>query len=198
MNLTSQDSMTDALIRRYYACFNERRFRDTAGVLAGDALLENIPVGRQDSGVDGYVRFANAWIAAFPDSQFTVQRIDRCSEHMFEIHLLATGTHVGTFDIGISQFKATSTKAKLRLRELLAIRDGHITASTLSFDLNNLINQLSTVDHDALIARLERIHHLREQLVLATGDAPRQREVTDRLGGELDAARRALRPQYYG
>lgn len=198
MNPTSPDATTDALIRRYYACFNERRFRDAGSILTADALLENIPVGRQDSGVDGYVRFANTWIAAFPDGQFAVQRIDRCSDTMFEIHLLATGTHVGTFDIGISHFKATSTKARLRLRELLAIRNGHIAASTLTFDLNNLINQLSNVDHGTLLAGLERIHQLGEQLVLATGDAPRQREVTDRLGRELDAARKALRPHYYG
>jgi predicted ester cyclase len=188
--------MTDALIRRYYACFNERRFTDAAALFANDALLEHIPFGQQDYGVDGYVRFANAWIAAFPDGTFAVERVERRDETMFEVHLLATGTHLGIFDIGIYQFKPTSTKATLRLRELLNIRDAKIAASTLSFDLGDLISQLSTVNYTELTARLERVRQLHDELLRAEGDVARERDIADRLGPELDAARRALRPHY--
>jgi predicted ester cyclase len=188
--------MIDALIRRYYACFNERRFRDAASLFANDALLEHIPFGQQSRGIDGYVRFATAWLAAFPDGTFALDRVERRTEMMFEVHLLATGTHLGIFDIGIYQFKPTSRKATLRLRELLSIRDEKIYASTLSFDLNDLISQLSTVDYTELTARLERVRRLHDELLRAEGDAARERDVADRLGPELDAARRALRPHY--
>lgn len=189
--------MSDALIRRYYACFNERRFRDAAALFADDALLEHIPFGQQNYGADGYVRFADAWMAAFPDGTFAVERVERRAETLFDVHLLATGTHLGVFDIGIYQFKPTSTKATLRLRELLNIRDGKIAASTLSFDLNDLISQLSTVDYAELTSRLERVRQLHDDLLRAEGDAPRERDIADRLGPELDAARRALRPFYH-
>jgi predicted ester cyclase len=188
--------MTDTLIRRYYACFNERRFRDAAALFANDALLEHIPFGQQDYGGDGYVRFANTWIAAFPDGTFAVERVEPRTETMFEVHLLATGTHLGIFDIGIYQFKPSSTKATLRFRELLNIRDMTITASTLSFDLNDLITQLSVVDHAELSARLERIRQLHDELLRAERNTVRERDVIDQLGPELDAARRALRPHY--
>ena len=188
--------MPDALIRNYYACFNERRFGDAVRLFANDALLELIPFGRQDYGIDGYVRFANMWTAAFPDAVFAVERVDRHSDSMFEVQLLATGTHLGVFDLGVSKFKPTNGTATLRLRELLNIREGTIASSTLSFDLNDVIRQLSTVDYNELNARLERIRQLSDELLRASGNAARQRDVADRMGPELDAARRALRPHY--
>ena len=188
--------MPDALIREYYACFNERRFRDAVRLFANDALLEHVPFGRQDYGIDGYVRFANLWIAAFPDAAFAVERVERRSDSIFEVHLLAKGTHLGVFDLGLSKFKPTNGTATLRLRELLNICERTITSSTLSFDLNDLIRQLSRVDYSELSARLERIRQLSDELLLASGDAARQRDVADRMGPELDAARRALRPHY--
>ena len=75
----------------------------------------------------------------------------------FDVHLVSVGTHRGSLDTGIFQFKPTDVTTTLRLRELLDIRDGNIVSSSLSFDLNDLINQLSTVDYSELTARLERI-----------------------------------------
>jgi hypothetical protein len=115
---------------------------------------------------------------------------------MFEVYFLATGTHLGLFDIGGFKFKPTSTKAALHVRELLNIRDGKITASTLSFDINDLIQQLSIVDYAELTARLGRIRLFTDELLRASGDVERQRAVVDRLGPELDGARRAVRPHY--
>ena len=87
--------MTHVLIREYYACFNERRFGDAAKLFAEDALLDHIPLGRQQQhGSDGYLRFANAWNGAFPDGVFAIERIDRRSDTMFDVHLLSTGTHL--------------------------------------------------------------------------------------------------------
>jgi predicted ester cyclase len=186
-----------ALVRDYYACFNERRFRDAQTVLATDALLEHIPIGRQDYGVDGYVRFADAWVAAFPDAQFAVEQIEPRSETAFDVHLLATGTHVGTFDIGVCQFRPTLRRVTLRLRQLVTIHGRHLASSTLSFDVNHLIGQLSMIDYAELIDRVERMHPLAEELVRAVGDEARRRDVAERLGRELDAARKALRPHFY-
>jgi hypothetical protein len=84
----------------------------------------------------------------------------------------------------------------LRVRELLDVRHGQIVSSSLSLDLTDLISQLSTVDYGELTSRLDRIRQLSDPLIRASGDAVRQREIADRLGPELDAARRALRPHY--
>ena len=188
--------MSETLIRHYYACFNERRFEDATKLFREDALLEHIPFGKKHRGRDGYIRFAQAWGWAFPDAALIVDRIDRRSETMFDVHLLGTGTHRGVLDVGLFQFQPKGAKATLRLRELLDIKDDAIISSSISLDLNDLITQLSTVDFSELTARLERIRRLTDELNCAQGDAARQQDVIDRLGPELDAARRALRPHY--
>ena len=188
--------MSETLLRHYYACFNERRFHDAANLFTDNALLEHLPFGKQYRGSEGYIRFAQAWGSAFPDATLVVERIDHRSDTMFDVHLVSTGTHGGVLDIGIFQFKPKGGKATICLRELLDIRDGRIVSSTISLDLNNLINQLSTVDYSELRVRLERIRELTDELDRVKGDVARQRDVADRLGSHLDAARRALRPHY--
>jgi predicted ester cyclase len=188
--------MTETLICRYYQCFNERRFAEAAALFAEDAVLERIPA-RPERGGTGYVRFATAWIAAFPNAKFSVQRVEQRGETICEVYLLATGTHRGLLDFGVHRFEPTEAEAVLHVRELLDIRDGKITASVMSVDLNDVVAQLATVDYDELVRRLERIRALSDALVQAGRDASRQREVVGRLGPEVDAARRALRPHFH-
>jgi predicted ester cyclase len=190
------DSNVETLIHHYYACYNQRRFAEAASLFADDALIEHLPLGRQHRGPEGYLRFAEAWNAAFPDGRLTIDRIEGRSDCLYDVHVVSLGTHRGLLDIGTFQFKPTGAEATLRLRELLKIHDGRITASTLSIDLNDLVNQLSAVNYKELGIRLERIRQLTDELHRAAGDAERQADVAVRLGFELDAARHALRPHY--
>jgi predicted ester cyclase len=185
-----------AIIHEYYACFNERRLGDAAGVLSRHALLELLPFGQQEFGVEGYSRFASTWIAAFPDAAFAVEHIEPQSDSLFDVHLRATGTHQGVFDIGAFRFRPTRAKARLRLRELLHVTGGRIASATLSVDVTELVSQLSAVDYEELVASLGRIRRLSDELSAQTDDTAR-REIANRLGQELDAARRAIRPHYY-
>lgn len=193
---TPLDSNIESLIHHYYECFNERRFADAAKLFADDALVEHFPFGQQHRGPDGYLMFADAWSAAFPDARITIGRIDRRSDCLCDAHVVSHGTHRGLLDTGTFQFKPTGAKATLRLRELLTIQDGRITGSTLSIGLNDLVNELSVVNYAELAVRLERIRQLTDELQSASGDTERQGDVAVRLGFELDAARRVLRPHY--
>jgi hypothetical protein len=65
----------------------------------------------------------------------------------------------------------------------------------VSLDFNNLVRQLALIDYEDVLARLERIVALRDELNAATTDEGR-RDVTGRLGNELDSARKALRPHF--
>ena len=111
--------------------------------------------------------------------------------------MLATGTHQGTLDFGPYRFRPGGAKATLHLRELLDIRNGTVVSSALTADLNDLVTQLSRVDYGELAGRLARIRALSDELAQATGDPARQRHIVNRLGVELDAARRAIRPHFY-
>ena len=135
--------MTHLLIREYYACFNERRFRDAADLFAVDAVLEHPPFGPPTRGGDGYLQFAQMWASAFPDGTMTIDRVEQRGDTICEVDLVATGTHTGDVDMGTyGVLKATGGRATLRCRELLEIRAGKITYASLSFDVHELIRQL--------------------------------------------------------
>jgi predicted ester cyclase len=131
------------LIREYYACFNERRFSDAAEFFAEDAVIEHGASGQRQVGGEGYMHFAGMWVRAFPDAALSIVRVEQHGDTICEVELFGTGTHLGTFDLGEGGvFKATGVHAKLRLREVLEVRVGRITYSSLAFDLHELIRQL--------------------------------------------------------
>jgi SnoaL-like polyketide cyclase len=189
----SSDPVSD-LIQQYYRCFNEQRLIDAAALFADDADVELVP-GRPERGRAGYLQFAAALKAGFPNATLLVERIEQRNEHMYEVYLLMTGTHRGLFDFGSYRFKATDVEAAFHLRELLEIRDGRILTSVLSLDLNDVVNQLAHIDYERLSESVQRISSLNAALEQATGE--RRRELANQLGIELDAARRILRPHFY-
>jgi hypothetical protein len=186
----------EALIRLYYTHFNDRRLVDAASLIAADAVLEQVLTGPQQAGPAGYLEFANQWLRAFPDAVFTIENISSADSDTYNVDLLSTGKHHGTLAVGGFVFRPHGADAHLRLRELLQIREGAITYSTLSFDLQDIIRQLVRVDSAALLGRLMRIRTLAEELGMAQVDEERSRELVQRIGLELDAARHLVRPYF--
>jgi SnoaL-like polyketide cyclase len=185
-----------AILSTYYACFNERRVMDAAALFHHDAVVMQMPGAQHTRGPDGYASFAGGWLQGFPDARLTVDRVLRRAHGMYEVDLTATGTHTGPLSLGGWQFQPTGAKACLQLRELLEIRDGQLVSSSLSIDVQELVQQLARVDVRALLQHLSRIQRLGEQLSATNGDTGRQRELIDRLGIELDAARHVARPYF--
>ena len=72
--------MTDQLIRDYYGCFNERRIADAGALFAAGAVLEMPPFVQKADGRNGYAQFAEAWLRAFPDAQFTIKHVEQRNE----------------------------------------------------------------------------------------------------------------------
>ena len=192
-----RDAMSERLIREYYACFNERRLRDAAMLVAPDATVERPPFTPSTGGRDVLVEFTGKMLHAFPDARLTIQAIEQRGENLFEVECLASGTHLNALDLGpYGVFKPSRTPTTLHLRELLEIVDDKIVYSSLSFDVQDLVHQLANIDYTALKARLDTIHQLRERLENPPSDRASQRELTERLGRELDAARLIIRPWF--
>src|ERR1051326_3556612 len=156
-----------SLVSFYYECFNARRFSDAAALFTDTAPLEFSP-GEPWSGPAGYLRFAETWTSAFPDITLAIESVNRRSETVCEIYLQANGTHAGTFCFGRYRFQPTGTVAVLHLRELLDIHDGRIGSSMISVGFNELVRQLARVDYVDMIARLDRIAALRDELRAAS------------------------------
>jgi hypothetical protein len=187
-----------ALVERLYALFNARDLDAAAALFADDAVLEHAAPRRQQRGGAGYLEFARMWIGAFPDAVLTVEGITPRNPATVEIDLLATGTHQGPLDLGgYGLFKPTGAIARLRLRQIVELRDATIAYSALSFDVQDIVQQLTVVSVPKLLDHLKRVHQLGERLArTAPEQVVERRSIIDRLGTELDAARRIVRPYF--
>jgi predicted ester cyclase len=182
-------------IRRYYACFNERRFTDAALMFADDAVLEQVPFHCRERGGVAYLLFADTWTRAFPDASVTIEDVVERRGGTFAIDLIVEGTHRGDLAMGGCVFKPTGVTMTLRGRELLQFREDRIAMSCLSFDLQELTHQLARVDETQLLVHLSRLRYLADQLRNVSTEQVR-RDVLDRIGRELDAARKVARPYF--
>jgi predicted ester cyclase len=132
------------LIRKHYDCFNQLRFADGAELFSLDAVLEHPPFGHTRHGRDGYLDLVRLWVQAFPDGHMQIEHVEQRGDTICEVDLIGTGTHHGDFDMGgYGVFKATGLKTTFRFRELLEIRGGLITYSSLTFNVHDLIRQLT-------------------------------------------------------
>jgi len=189
--------MDDALIRQYYASFNERRIADAAALFSTDATVDHPPFTGALGGGDAYKQFVDTWLRAFPDARLSVEHVERRGETTCEVDLIATGTHRDVLNLGAyGTLKASGVKAVLRMRERLEVQGGTITYSSLSFDLNDLFYQLARVDYSRLLEHLDRIQQLRDDLLRTGDDADHRRRLAEEVGRELDAARLVIRPWY--
>jgi predicted ester cyclase len=196
--VTPADPVADRFerIRAYYACFNQRRFEDSAAMFTDDAVLEQVPFQQRERGGSAYRRFAELWTRAFPDITFTIQQIAELRPGAVEVQLLARGTHTGPLAMGGCLFKPTGVKTSLPMRELLEFQGLRLSASFVSFDLQELANQLARVDETQLLMHLARLRQMEEQLRGAALDTEHRLSVLDSIGRELDAARRVVRPYF--
>jgi predicted ester cyclase len=132
------------LIRKLYECFNQRQFAEGAELFAGDCVLEHPPFGQTRRGRQGYLDLVKLWVHAFPDGRLQIEHVEQRGDTICEVDLIGTGTHHGDFNMGgYGVFKATGNQTTLRFRELLEIRGGQITYSSLTFDVHDLMRQLA-------------------------------------------------------
>jgi predicted ester cyclase len=134
------------LILAYYTAFNERRLDDAASMFAQEAELKTPAFEQSLTGPDAYRHFAASWLDAFPDAHFAIQRVEQRGDTICEVDILATGTHRGRlkFDT-LGSISPRGIKLMLRFRELLEIRHGTITYSSLEFDVHHLVQQLTAI-----------------------------------------------------
>ena len=101
------------------------------------------------------------------------------------------------YGYGYGHFKPSGAAGEMRLRQMIEVEGGRIAFSSLSFDVQAIVQQLVSVDVPALMKRLEKLRDLEARLVaVPPHDVPARRAVLDRLGAELDAARRIVRPYF--
>jgi len=138
--------MTDAhvMIREYYKAFNERRFDDAADLFTADAIIQHRPDGVALQGPEGYLESTRATLAIFPDIQIHILHVEQRGDTIVEVDLSATGTHKGDWNMGaLGTLKATGASRTVRHREMLEIRGGKITFSSITYNLQEFMGSLT-------------------------------------------------------
>lgn len=186
----------ESAVRLFVDCFNQRRLDAAAALFAPDAVITPVSNRPFERGGAGLMQLAGIWLAAFPDATLTVEDVISRDERFYEAQLAGSGTHAGVLDLGSLSFRPTGVAARLNLRALFEVRDGLITYCSLSFDVQELVEQLTIVDSAKILEHVERIRKEGERLAAARGHAARCREIVQRLGFEIDAARQAIRPYF--
>src|ERR1700687_6392627 len=92
--------MGDALIRQYYASFNERRIADAPALFSRDATVDHPPFTGALRGGDAYEQFADTWLRAFPDARLSVEHVGQRRDTTCEVDLVAIGTHRDVLNVG--------------------------------------------------------------------------------------------------
>jgi ketosteroid isomerase-like protein len=130
------------LIREYYQAFNERRFPDAADLFADDAVVQHRPDGDQGRGPQGYLASVESTLKIFPDLIQRILHVEQRGDTIAEVDVSATGTHQGDWNMGaLGILKATGTVMTIRLRELLEIRGGKITYSSITYNLQEFFHK---------------------------------------------------------
>jgi predicted ester cyclase len=132
------------VIRQYYEYYNARRFQEAGELFAHDAVIEHAPYGRlQRPGGVGYIESAERSVVAFPDAHIETLDVKAHGDSVFDVELLASGTHLGVLDLGAyGRFEPTGLHVHVRHREVLEIRDGLIRYASVTLDVNDLVAQL--------------------------------------------------------
>ena len=133
-----------ALIRQFYALYNNRQIDQAADLFSADAVVEHAPFGRPERGRRAYAASAERSFVAFPDAHIEVLNISDHGNDVYDIELVATGTHRGLLDLGeYGRFEATGAQVSVPHREVLEIHDGQITYASVTLDVTGLIAQLN-------------------------------------------------------
>ncbi|HET9833357.1 MAG TPA: ester cyclase [Vicinamibacterales bacterium] len=137
------DVSAHALIRQFYAFYNGRQIEQAGALFSVDAVVEHAPFGRPARGPEAYIASAERSFVAFPDAHIEVLNISDHGEDVYDIELVATGTHQGLLDLGeYGRFEATGLYVSVPHREVLEIHDGQITYASVTLDVTGLIAQL--------------------------------------------------------
>lgn len=187
----------EPVIAAYYAGFNDRRLADVTSLFARDAVGQYLPGKSPRPARPAYDEFARVWLQAFPDARMHVEQVRQWGPNTCETVVILEGCHERPLDLGsFGWFEPSHSRVRLRLHEAFEIAAGTIHRASVCFDLPQLTQELSHIDFDRLGRHLERIEQLRSELERARPKVDARRQVVERLGVELDAARLLVRPWF--
>lgn len=132
-----------ALMRHYYALFNERRLDEAVQFVHPQAVF-TYPMAREHLiGRAGYRDLTRRWLEGFPDARIVVTGVTTAADGAVVADWVGEGSHRGVLDLaGLPSIPPTGVRAALPMRETVRIADGLIVSSRMDFDPAELCRRL--------------------------------------------------------
>ena len=133
----------DAFARRYYECFNQRRF-DDAEMFVDPRALFTYPLAKEHLiGRAGYRELVGRWLAGFPNARITITSVHVIDESTVSTDWIGEGTHLGLLELpGLPAIPATGVCTMMPMRETITVAYGRILTSRMDFDPADLARRL--------------------------------------------------------
>ena len=127
-------------VRSIYEAFRDRSFEGVAHLFTADAEITNVATGDTYRGRDGYLQYARAWSAAFPDLRVEVLRYE-VSERWVMAEYVFRGTHTGALITGGGFVPPTWAQIDIRLCDTVQLQDGRVHRLQTYFDSATMLRQ---------------------------------------------------------
>jgi len=133
----------EALVRRYYELFNERKLDEAERFVDPQALF-TYPVGKEHLiGRAGYRELTRRWLEGFPDARIEITAVLMPDPHTAATEWIGHGTHLGTLELpGFPALPPTGIHTHLPMREIVTIADGRIVESRMEFEPAEMLRRL--------------------------------------------------------
>lgn len=136
-------------VRSLYEAFQDRSFEQASALFADEAEITNVATGDSYRGREGYLQYARAWAAAFPDLRVEVLRYEETDRWALAEYVFR-GTHTGALISSGGFVPPTWAQVDLRLCDTVEVQDGKISRLHSYFDSATMLRQMGLFPNSPL------------------------------------------------
>ena len=124
--------------------FNDRQVERAMALVDESAEWHMVPFEVTNHGPLGYRKHWEIWTQAAPDCKVEIDKLIPSPGYVVS-EFIATGTHDGPLSTPKGEIPPTGKPVKLRIVDLIRIRDGRSYGSRVYFDMLSALRQIGLV-----------------------------------------------------
>jgi len=122
--------------------FNKKDFNQALELISDKAEWLDIPTHSMFRGKEGYRKFENGWLKAFPDAKIELKSVI-IGKNQIVSEYIGRGTHQGAIEGPDGLIQPTGNRVELKLCDVMNVADGMITGGHTYYDAATLLRQIS-------------------------------------------------------
>jgi steroid delta-isomerase-like uncharacterized protein len=132
-----------ALVRSFYAAFNNRQFEGVLGDIANDCEWTDVASGMVLRGPEGWRQYNEGWLTAFPDGKIEVINVTSSGD-LVTVEFVGRGTQDGPL-MGLdgSVTPPSHRRVELRLMDVYQFRGDKVVRGRTYYDAMTLMRQVA-------------------------------------------------------